>query len=144
LYKCFLLIAGLTIAIKSRDVVNLPQYSERHQLGYAIYNLILCTVVVVPATYLLRAQPDSAYIFRAVGIFTAAMVSLFAIFVPKILTVYGIINNEIPLTGVKSGPSSPVGSNRSGNDKSPIRAGHSSEADSPFHQPSQDVGDEKI
>jgi len=94
LYKLILLLSGCYIAFKSRAVINVAQYSERHQLGYSIYNLAIVTAIIIPATYLLRNSPTSAYVLRAVGIFIGIVVCLSVLYLPKIFVIYGFMGEE--------------------------------------------------
>jgi hypothetical protein len=57
------------IAIKSREVVNKKEYSERHQLGYAIYNVAVVSAIIVPVLFVVTALPEARFVLQAVSIF---------------------------------------------------------------------------
>lgn len=57
------------VAFKSREVVNKKEYSERHQLGYAIYNVSIVTAIVVPVIFAVNSLPEVRFVLQSVAIF---------------------------------------------------------------------------
>jgi 7 transmembrane sweet-taste receptor of 3 GCPR/IPT/TIG domain len=87
LYFVVMIVAGFIIALKSR-IIDMPQFQERVQLGYAIYNIVVCLVVFVPALVLFREQFTAAYALRSIGTMFMTMVTVCVMFGPKFYRVY--------------------------------------------------------
>lgn len=61
-----MVVVALVIAIKSR-VINIPQYSERVQLGYAIYNTAFIMFAIISLTLLFSDNSQGVYVLQAAG-----------------------------------------------------------------------------
>jgi hypothetical protein len=88
IYKALSLVAGVVIAFRSR-VIHLDRFSERQQLGYAIYNVAFSILFVLPVAIFLSTDTDGIYIVRCMGILVIASVTMAVLFAPKLYAAHG-------------------------------------------------------
>lgn len=81
-YKFALVVFGMVVAWKSK-VINIPEFNERIQLGYATYNLSFSLLVLLPIVLLFRDFPTPVFIIRSVGVAFVTLITMGFLFAPK-------------------------------------------------------------
>lgn len=82
--KLLLVAAGIIVALKSR-VIDIPEFNERHQLGYAFYNVGVTAVFLAPASLLITTDVSAAYALRVLAVAFMSVGTICILFVPKFI-----------------------------------------------------------
>jgi hypothetical protein len=81
--KACMVVWGVVIAVRSR-VVRVDKFKERQQLGYAIYNITVMALVILPMSFLFTKQYGTAYIIRSIGLMVVVTINLGILYLPKV------------------------------------------------------------
>ncbi|XP_078354301.1 gamma-aminobutyric acid type B receptor subunit 2-like [Oculina patagonica] len=83
-YKGFLLLFCTYLAWETRKV-HIPALNDSKQIGFAVYNVFIPCVIIIPMLNLLKTHTDAVYILSAVLCIFCTTITQCLIFVPKIL-----------------------------------------------------------
>uniref|UniRef100_A0A0K0ES72 Gamma-aminobutyric acid type B receptor subunit 2 n=1 Tax=Strongyloides stercoralis TaxID=6248 RepID=A0A0K0ES72_STRER len=82
--KGLLMILGCFLAWETRHV-NVPALNDSKYIGMSVYNIVVMSVLGVSLAVLLKEKVDEAYAFSSFFIIFCTTLTLFFVFVPKIV-----------------------------------------------------------
>jgi len=106
--KAILVVWGVFLAISTRDLPSL--FNESKAIGFCIYNIAFCGVIVVPLIFVLEDSPGAFFIMRNLVVIWAVVATNSILFIPKLL-----MRNDGPLDLVRGPTGSGTKSGQSGN-----------------------------
>ncbi|XP_072047142.1 gamma-aminobutyric acid type B receptor subunit 1-like [Amphiura filiformis] len=94
IYKGFLLIFGAFLAWETRKV-TIDALNDSKFIGISVYNVIILCTIGVTVSFLIGDDPEALYLFISGIIIFCNTVTLFVIFIPKIISVWKCPEGEI-------------------------------------------------
>lgn len=83
-YKGFLLLFCTYLAWETRKV-HIPALNDSKQIGFAVYNVFIPCVIIIPMLSLLRSHSDAVYILSTMLCIFCTTITQCLIFVPKVM-----------------------------------------------------------
>ena len=84
-YKGFLLLFCTYLAWETRKV-HMPALNDSKQIGFAVYNVFIPCVIIIPILNLLRSHSDAVYLLSTLLCLFCTTITQCLIFVPKVST----------------------------------------------------------
>ena len=81
--KGLLLLFGVFLAWETRHV-KIPALNDSRYVGMSVYNVVILSVVGVPAALMIEKQQNATFALTAVFILFCTTVTLCLVFVPKV------------------------------------------------------------
>lgn len=77
------MIIGAFLAFETRNVHS--KFNESKYIGFAVYNIALIAVVIVPLSSVSEVSLNIRFIIRSIGILLIPAVTILTLFVPKVI-----------------------------------------------------------
>ena len=84
-YKGFLLLFCTYLAWETRKV-HMPALNDSKQIGFAVYNVFIPCVIIIPILNLLGSHSDAVYLLSTLLCLFCTTITQCLIFVPKVST----------------------------------------------------------
>lgn len=81
--KGLLLLFGVFLAWETRHV-KIPALNDSRYVGMSVYNVVILSVVGVPAALMIEKQQNATFALTAVFVLFCTTVTLCLVFVPKV------------------------------------------------------------
>lgn len=89
-YKGFLLLFCTYLAWEIRKV-HIPALNDSKQIGFAVYNVFIPCVIIIPMLNLLKTHTDAVYILSTLLCIFCTTVTQCLIFIPKVRSTHFVL-----------------------------------------------------